>query len=265
MTDDAAAALRHTQGVRLLHIVSAAYAHLAHAVTGENNTLPSNAHELNIWKLVGMIEGQYERARHPQVFESLSAIHRAQIKSVGLLHQDAAPYEVDVLGISFEKGGTSVLADGYLVAGSLNAAQREFMFGYGALLQLVDDLQDVHQDRQDGLLTVFSQSARRWTLDALTNRTFHFGDQVLQRLDGFDAPDLMPLKELMRESTVLLLVDAVGRANRLFSRRYRRELETHSPFRFSALNKRRKKLGRQRVSLLRLIEAFATPEDTASL
>lgn len=225
---------------------------------------PSNAHERNIWRLVGMIEGQFERAGYPQVFESLSAIHRAQVKSVGLLRQDAAPYEVDVLGISFEKGGTSVLADGYLVAGSLSAAQREFMFGYGAFLQLVDDLQDVHQDRKDGLLTIFSQSARRWTLDALTNRTFHFGAQVLQGLDGFDAPDLAPLKELMRDSTALLLVDAVGRADRLYSRRYRRELETHSPFRFSALSKRRKKLGRQRVSLLRLIEAFATPDDAAS-
>jgi len=225
---------------------------------------PTNAHERIICDLMGMIEGQFERSQYPQVFESLSAIHRAQIKSVGLLHRNVSPYEVDVLGISFEKGGTSVLADGYLVAGSLTEAHAEFLFGWGAFLQLADDLQDVQQDGKDGLLTVFSQTAGRWPLDTLTNRTFHFGAKVLEGLGCFDAPGVEPLKELMRTSAVMLLINAASRASRLYTRSYLRELEAHSPFRFSFLSKSRKKLARQRASLMRMIEAFAAPDGAES-
>ena len=230
-------------------------------LVGEN-IFPVNAHERRIFELVGMIEGQYERTHYPKVFESLLAIHRAQEKSLSLIHCNTSLGEAKVLGISFEKGGTSVLADAYLAAGSLTESQEEFMFGYGAFLQLVDDLQDVQQDSHDGLLSVFSHTAGHKALDILTNRTFQFGAKVLERLDCFDAPGIEPLKELMKMSAVMLIIDAAGRANGLYTNRYHRELETHSPFRFSFLRKRRKKLARRRVSLMRLIEAFAISDDS---
>jgi hypothetical protein len=66
--------------------------------------------------------------------------HRAQSKSLQQLCCNPAPHQIDVVGISFEKGGTSVLADGYLVAGSLTAAQPDWIFGFGVLTQLLDDL-----------------------------------------------------------------------------------------------------------------------------
>jgi hypothetical protein len=122
---------------------------LARRLVGEELS-PRNGREQAIYDLVGMIETQFARSDYPHVFESLLAIHRAQVKSLNLLRRDASPYEVDVLGISIEKGGLSVLVDGYLVAGALTDAQAEFMFGYGAFLQLEDDLQDLEQDRQDG-------------------------------------------------------------------------------------------------------------------
>ena len=53
---------------------------------------------------------------------------RVQTRSAALLRRHAGPYEVDVLGISLEKGGTSVLADRYLVAGSLTEAQGACFF-----------------------------------------------------------------------------------------------------------------------------------------
>ena len=98
---------------------------LARRLDGED-LAPTGDRERAVYELVAMIERQFARARHPQVYESLSAIHRAQVRSLGLLRRAASPYEVDVLGISFEKGGISVLADGYLVAGSLTPAQVEF-------------------------------------------------------------------------------------------------------------------------------------------
>jgi len=229
---------------------------LGRRLWGEDVT-PANAQERRIHDLVGMIESQFERARHPRVFECLLAIHRAQIKSVGLLCRGASPYEVDVLGISFEKGGASVLADGYLVAGSLSQVQGEFLFGWGTFLQLADDLQDVERDCQDGLLTVFSQTAGRWPLDAVTNRTFHFRARVLEGMGVFDARGTEPLKELMRSSGTMLLISAVGHAGRFYSKRYLRGLESHSPFRFSFLRKSHKRLARQRTSMMKMLEAFA--------
>jgi hypothetical protein len=237
---------------------------LARRLAGES-VAPGNARERIVHDLVGMIERQFDRTRHPQVFESLLAIHRAQGKSVRLLRRQASPYEIDVLGISLEKGGTSVLADGYLVSGSLSQAQEEFLFGWGAFLQLADDLQDTAGDRQDGLLTVFSQTATHWPLDGLTNRAFQFGARVLERLACFDAPgpDSVALKELMVRSATMLLIDAAGRAGRFHTRRYLRDLEVHSPFRFSFLARARQRLARKRVSLVRALEALAASESAA--
>jgi hypothetical protein len=223
-----------------------------------------NTYEERIWKLLGMIEGQFERAQHSDLFASLQAIHRAQIRSIELLRRSASPYEVDVLGISFEKGGTSVLTGGYLVAGSLTDAQRRFLFSLGAFLQLVDDLQDVQQDRQQGLLTVFSQTSSHWRLDVPTSRALCFGASVMHALDGFEGPGLEMMEPFMKRATALLLVEAAGRAEQFYTRPYLRDLEAHFPFRFSVLLKHRRRLTRQRASLEGLAEAFLRSSRTQS-
>jgi hypothetical protein len=220
---------------------------------------PRDRHEQIISDLVGIIEGQFDRARYPQVFESLLAIHRAQGKSLQQLRRDPAPQQIDVLGISFEKGGTSVLADGYLVSGSLTAAQRECIFGFGVLTQLMDDLEDLPHNLADRFLTIFSQTARQRPLDTVTNRTLHLCARILVQLDGLSAADLGPFKDLMTRSVNLLFIDSASRSARLYSRHYLRELETHSPFRFAALHQRRKQLARQQISLPRLIDLLAAP------
>jgi hypothetical protein len=222
----------------------------------------SNAHEVRICDLVGIIEGHFERARYPQVYDSLLAIHRAQCRSIELLQPNTSPYEVDVLGISVEKGGASVLADGYLVAGALTRAQAEYMFGWGAFVQLVDDLQDVEQDGRDGLATVFSVTAGRWLLDAITNRTFHFGRRVVDRLACFDAPGAEPMKQMMRESAFRLLIESAGSAARFYSKPYIQDLEAHSPFRFSFLGQRRGLWAAQSAPLMSLVEAYARVDET---
>lgn len=243
---------------------------------------PTNAAERTIFDLVGHIEGHLPRPVHPPVYESLLAIQHAQERSVRLLRGAAPPYEVDVLGISLEKGGASVLADGFLVRevtaqpgsiltaenavgtegrNELTPGQAAFIFGLGAFLQLADDLQDVVADRQAGLLTVFSQPAGRWPLDALADRTWRFGQRVLQGLGPFDAPGARPLKELLPPAFRQLLLNAVAAAGRLFTREYTQALEQHSPFRFSFLEQRRKKMGKQGVSMARLVEAFAAGEE----
>ena len=221
---------------------------------------PENAHEQVIFDLVEMIEGQYPRARHPQVFESLLAIHHAQGKSLKLLQRSAAPGEVDVLGLSFEKGGTSVLADGDLVSDSLTGAQRAYTYGHGIFAQLLDDLEDVEADSEAGRLTVYSQAAGHWHLDGLMNRTFHFGHRILQRLDCFDIEE--PLRELIRRGADLILIDTVGRSGHYFTETYLHELEAHSPFRFAFLDEQRQRFFSRHGSFVNLVETAMLFQNT---
>lgn len=230
-----------------------------HRLMGEA-TRPANPHEEAISRLIEMIEGEWERQRFPQVYESLLAIHAGQARSLKLVSPGSSPYELDVLGISFEKGGTSVLADGCLVAGWLNPQQAAFLYGYGAFTQLMDDLEDVLTDRKEGRMSIFSQVAGHWPLDRLTDRMFHFGRAILSDLSAFDAPAAGPLKELIERSIDPVLIDTAGRVGNLYSREYLRRLEQHMPFRFAMMKKQREKLERQKVNLSRLMEAFFIEE-----
>jgi hypothetical protein len=214
---------------------------------------PINKKEELIWQLIGMVENQFERRKYPLVYEALAAIQEAQTRSLGLIRPAASPYEVDVLGISIEKGGSAVLADGYLVAGELNAIQREFMFGYGAFTQLMDDQEDFREDMKAGLNTVYSQTARHWLLDEVTNRTFHFARNVLKFMDNFEGADVLTLKELFTRGIDLLLIDAAGRNGRYYSKNYLNELEKFLPFRFSDINQQRRRLKRNKISLEKLL------------
>ena len=213
---------------------------------------PADAQEQVIFDLVAMIEEQYSRSEDPAVFESLLDIHHAQGRSLNLMRRATAPGEVDVLGLSFGKGGTSVLADGYLVSGSLNGAQRQYTYGHGIFAQLLDDMEDVEQDSEAGRLTVYTQPAGHWSLDGLANRTFHFGRNVLLRLDCFEVEE--SVRELIRRGADLLLIDTIGRMDRYFTAAYLCELEAHSPFRFSFLKEQRSGFFQRHGSLVKLME-----------
>ena len=76
--------------------------------------LPLNHTETQLFKLVGMFEDQYNRIDFPEVYESLYAIQKGQTDSLKLLKSDELT-ENEIRCVCFEKGGASVLADGYLV------------------------------------------------------------------------------------------------------------------------------------------------------
>jgi hypothetical protein len=166
-----------------------------------------------------------------------------------------------VIEITFEKGGTAVLADGYLVAGDLTSAQQDFLYGYGVFTQLMDDQEDIQQDWDSGQTTIFSQTARAWPLDAITNRMFALGHVVLDKMDCFDAPGLPDFRALLRRAIDLLLVDAAGRHYRFYTRPYLKKLETFLPYRYSFMRRLRKRLARRQLSLGTLVGIFAEVED----
>jgi hypothetical protein len=216
---------------------------------------PGDPREARIFELVAMIERQHPRARFPDVFASLLAIHHAQERSVALLGGDAPLPRRTIAEIGVEKGGTSVLADGYLVAGALTPEQAECIFGLGVFLQLRDDLEDVEDDAACGLGTVFS-AQRDGCLDEPTARALAVGAAVLGRLECFDSPSARPVRDIMARSLQLTISDAAASFPARYSPAYLGELQRRSPFRFACLAAQRRRLSRAKGSLTGLLESW---------
>lgn len=201
----------------------------------------SNSNEKHIFQLVKRIEGEFSREKYSSVFESLLSIHNAQEKSLIQQKGRSAPYERNIIDIAFEKGGTSVLADGYLVKGELSKDEADFMFGYGVFLQLIDDLQDVQEDLKNGHMTIFSQIAGRWPLDNLTNKLFWFIEKALDDKYIFETDDSVKVRKVIYESCVGMMFEAISKNRKLFSRKYVKEIEEYSMLRFSYYKKLKRK------------------------
>lgn len=217
---------------------------------------PGNAHEQRIFDLVGIIEGEFDRERFPLVYASLLAIQQAQVESLKLIAPEASPYDLDVLRLSIYKGGAATLADGYLVAGTLTPAQREFAFAYGAFTQLVDDQEDLFRDRNAGLMTIFSQTSRAWRLDAVTGRLLAYKELALRGMREMEPIESSPIANLVLKGIDLLILDGASRSERFHSYRYLRTLETYFPFRFSEVGRQRRILQRRKVSLTQAMSLF---------
>jgi len=201
-----------------------------------------NSQEEKIFKLIKMIERQYERDLFPGVYQSLLAIFNAQIKSLLLQKKHSLPYETDILDISLEKGGTSVLADGYLVNGNLEDDQAEFCFGFGVFLQLADDIQDVTLDKKNKHMTIFSQTAENHELDKLANKLFNFIYKVVELKLDEQTENRKSLKEIIRKNCQYLVLEAIGKNKAYYSKKYVDKMQTYFPVRFPYLKDLRKKL-----------------------
>jgi len=199
-----------------------------------------NETERKIFLLVKMIEQEFPRSKFHGVFQSLLAIYNAQIKSLIQHKQHGIHDESDILDISFEKGGTSVLADGYLIRGILNETVEDFCFGYGAFLQFADDIQDVKDDLKNSHLTLFSQMAGKCKLDQLANKLFNYISTIVDL--HLSAPALKRLRELILNNCYFLVLETIGKNRQFYSRKYTKEIEAHFPFSFSFFDKTKKRL-----------------------
>jgi hypothetical protein len=184
---------------------------------------------LNVSRLLDMIEKEYPRSRHPEVHESLLAIHRAQGKSLSLRHVQESDSERALLLITIEKGGTSVLTDGYLVCGELSDVVAGAMYAYGVVLQLLDDLQDLVEDRSAGCSTPFTRAADRGELTATTNRLFACVEWCRQELCQCTAANAAFMPDLIARSCNLLILESVARYRTCYEPAYLRDLEQYMP------------------------------------
>jgi hypothetical protein len=196
---------------------------------------PRDLHAEQVGRLVGMIERLYPRAEFPEVYLSLRAIHHAQMSSLD--QQDAGRTwdERALLSLSIAKGGASVLTDACLVRGSLTDDEAEFMFAYGVLLQLMDDLQDLRDDLANRHMTIFTRQTRVGPLDEVTTRLWAFTQKVLWRFSRFASAQPCSLKSLIQDNLRLLLVQTVARNHEFYTSDFVLRVEASSPVRFCYL------------------------------
>jgi len=207
---------------------------LSRRLEGEK-VLPVIEDEKYIFDLIHIIEQEFDRTIYHRVFESLVAIHNAQIRSIA---QQTEKYDIgidELLDITFEKGGTSVLADGYLVAGDLRIEDAEFLFQFGAVLQFIDDLQDICEDSTSHQNTVMVVYKNRGKLIEATNRLFSFLENVFSSPYCNESGQDRRIYNLMERGCRLLILDSIASNRKFYHPKYVSTLEQHSPVRFEYL------------------------------
>ena len=212
--------------------------------------VPPDCHSEQVGRLVRMIEQFFPRTEFPEVFLSLLAIHRAQMRSLDQQEAARAWNERALLQLSIDKGGTSVLTDACLVRGSLTDEEAEFIFAYGVVLQLMDDLQDFREDLANAHMTIFTRQAGTGPLDVVTTRLWAFTQKVLRGFNRFGSAQPASLKSLVQDNLRLLLVQTVARNPEFYTPEFVRLAEASSPVRFCYLVSQAKSLaGRYSRSL----------------
>ncbi|MBK6281752.1 MAG: class 1 isoprenoid biosynthesis enzyme [Draconibacterium sp.] len=227
------------------------------------NIIPLNHTESQLFQLVGMFEEQYNRSQFPEVYESLYAIQKGQTDSLKLLKKRGLT-ETEIRRVCFEKGGTSVLADGYLVAGKLSQDQEQALIGYGIYLQLLDDIQDMKEDAT-ALTNTMCTSLENSDLDEFVNRTIHFGRTALEEMKCFEAPNVDVFLNLMNRSIETMIIESIGLNETGFSEQYLVEIEKSSPLHFDFIRRKKSESKSQRFAMFRKYFEQAKPEQITKL
>jgi len=209
--------------------------------------LPTTHTEQQLYRLVAMFEEEFPRSKFPEVYESLYAIQQGQTNSLKMFAENGLS-DNDIQNICFEKGGASVLADGYLVAGKLSREQEQALFGYGVYLQLLDDIQDLKEDTLALTKTMYSCMPEE-NLGRFVNKTIHFGRKTLEEMRCFDGADNADFIELMNGSIETMIIESVGLNPTRYTAQYLEELEQFSPLHFEFVRRKRAESKSQRFAL----------------
>lgn len=146
--------------------------------------------------------------------------------------------ECNIMDISIYKGGLSVLIDRFLINLKMTEDDIFFYFGFGFLLQLCDDLQDIGEDKENGSRTLLSSCSTPEETAAKVNRLFSYTAALF---------DFCPCRNpafrdfLLRNCNELILTSAAGSGS-WFDDAYLKKLENYLPVTLSFLSEQKQKL-----------------------
>ena len=146
--------------------------------------------------------------------------------------------ERNIMDISIYKGGLSVLIDRFFINLKMTEEEILFYFGFGFLLQLCDDLQDIGEDKGNGSRTLLSSCCTPEETAARVNRLFSYTAGLF---------DLCPCRNpafrdfLLQNCHELILTSAAGSGS-WFDEAYLKKLEEYLPVSLSFLSEQKEKL-----------------------
>lgn len=211
---------------------------LAKALTGET-VISSSPSETRVFELVGHILKEFPIENFPGVTESIQLIHDAQIESMRQTDKTTLTEE-ELLKISLYKGGTSVLADAYLIKGVLDEEEMVFAFHYGAFLQLLDDLQDKESDKLEYNQTLFTAELSPVSMDQAIKKLLSYIFRVNSE-DQSDDQIKRRMKEIISRCTLIMVMESVGNHPNTVTSSLYKELESYSKVRLKTYRTLQKK------------------------
>lgn len=201
---------------------------LRQSLSGQQVT-PAHENEQRVFELVGFIHHDFPLDTHPQVTESILLIHNAQIESMKQTGNISLSKD-ELLTISFYKGGTSVLADAFLIKGDLTFQEMLFSFQYGAFLQLLDDLQDRKEDKEVCNQTLFSKLNQNETADVKIECLISY-IHLVNKHSLNDDKNTALMKDVISQCSLLMIMEAVGKNPDIVSQSFYKKLESCSKVR----------------------------------
>lgn len=146
--------------------------------------------------------------------------------------------ERNIMDISIYKGGLSVLIDRFFINLKMTEEDLFFYFGFGFLLQLCDDLQDIGEDKKNGSRTLLSSCNGPCETAARVNQLFSYTAAL------FDScPCQNPaFRDFLRHNCYeLILTSALGSGS-WFDNAYLKKLEEYLPVSLSFLTEQKERL-----------------------
>lgn len=191
---------------------------------GGEEAAPANLLERKTCRLLDMILNSYEGMAKDRVAGVLLQLLNAQNNSIG--QQKIQPTQRRILEISIDKGSTSVLADYLFSTADWREEEERFYLKFGFLLQLVDDLQDIGEDKKAGSHTLMTEAKGEKGLEACVNRLLWFSWNVIAAFK----PRNPQLKNFVLKNCVGITLLAAVLNQQSFSGEYIKKLEPYLPF-----------------------------------
>ena len=193
---------------------------------------PVSLHDIQTCKLLSDIEAVYPRDAETDIYSGLTLMLEAQQESLLQQGKECRLPMEKRLEISLYKGGVSVLIDRYLADSHISEEELHFFLGFGFVLQLADDLQDIASDLREGSQTLLTLEQNPDTLEKLVNQLLQFVYRLFQGYPFANAD----FQEFLFHGTIYLLLMSTQMSQEHFHKDYLQKLETYFPVRFPFLD-----------------------------
>ncbi len=205
-------------------------------------------------RLLDMIGDAYEGEAKKKVIGTLLQLLEAQNYSIR--QQKAGVSEDEILGISIWKGSTSVLADYLFATQDWREKEEGFYLRFGFLLQLVDDLQDMEEDKKEGSHTLMIKAAEQKRLEGQVNRLLWF---IWDTVRAFE-PKNPGLKGFVLKNCVEITLLSAAMNAQHFLKEYIKALEPYLPLSVEFIKKMKKQQKKgKHVQAMSFSQRYRTP------